>query len=330
VTRTGAGALPPMRRLPDHVTNGARTCDVGRMTTVPELCIGVVAPFSTEEAVVADPLLAAVTEVVEASNLPVRVIALDDGRDPARSAEAVAAVLSEPGCIGLVGPKNSGCALAAAPLAAAAGVPLVLPCATADELTGEGGIVFRLCCPDRATAAAAVALAIEIRVDRLAVLADDTAYGQGLAGTVRAAGASAGISLAESVAGSDAVFLAMGEVEQSILMRELRANGYRGEFISAEGGPQAPIATLAGPVSEGAWLLYPGTPVRGRSVYAAEAADAARILLAAGTGGPDAIRAGTFDGETGRIRFTTAGERDGAVVSRYRVVDGAVRRVDNP
>ena len=59
-------------------------------------------------------------------------------------------------------------------------------------------------------------------------------------------------------------------------------------------------------------------------MYAAEAADAARILLAAGGGGADAIRAGTFDGETGRISFTTAGERDGIGVSRYRVVDGAV------
>ena len=53
-------------------------------------------------------------------------------------------------------------------------------------------------------------------------------------------------------------------------------------------------------------LLYPGTPVTARSVYAAEAADAARILLTAGGGGADAIRAGTFEGETGRISFTTA------------------------
>ena len=126
---------------------------------MPDLCIGVVAPFSTEEAVVAGPLLAAVEEIVATSNPSVRVIAHDDGRDPSRAAEGVATILAEPGCIGVVGPKNSGCALAAAPLAARAGVPLLLPCATADELTSDGGVVFRLCAPDRLTAAAAIDLA---------------------------------------------------------------------------------------------------------------------------------------------------------------------------
>ena len=155
--------------------------------TEPPLCIGVVAPFSTPESVVAEPMLAAVEGVAAASPLPVRVLARDDGRDADRAAEVVAEIFGEPGCIGIVGPKNSGSALAAAPVAAAAGLPLLLPCATADELTGDGGVVFRLCAPDRMTAAAAVELAIELGVSTLAVLADDTAYGQGLARSVRTA-----------------------------------------------------------------------------------------------------------------------------------------------
>lgn len=297
------------------------------MTTRTNSCIGVVAPFSTEEAVVAGPLLAAVEEVVAASGLPVRVVAHDDGRDPARALEAVRAVLSEPGCIGLVGPKNSGSALAAVPLAAAAGVPLMLPCATADELTGEDGVVFRMCAPDRATAAAAIALTVELGVERLAVLADDTAYGRGLAAKVRLSADAVGVDVvrsADGAEGADGVFLAMGEVEQAELMRKLRAGGYRGELISAEGGPAAPIASLAGPAADGAWLLYPGTPVEGRSVYAAEAADATRILLAVGAGGPPAIRSGTFEGETGTLHFDSTGERVDVAVSQYRVVDGEV------
>lgn len=309
------------------------------MTSRAESCIGVVAPFSTEEAVVAGPLLAAVEEVVAASGLPVRVVAHDDGRDPARALEAVRAVLSEPGCVGLVGPKNSGSALVAVPLAVAAGVPLMLPCATADELTGEDGVVFRMCAPDRATAAAAIALTVELGVARLAVLADDTAYGRGLAAKVRLSAEAAGVDVVrsaegaegvegvEGVEGADGVFLAMGEVEQAELMRELRAGGYRGELFSAEGGPAAPIAALAGPASEGAWLLYPGVPVESRSVYAAEAADATRILLAVGTGGPPAIRTGTFAGETGTLHFDSTGERIDAAVTRYRVVDGEARLV---
>jgi ABC-type branched-subunit amino acid transport system substrate-binding protein len=309
----------------DVSTEGAvEVCDTGRVTD--QLCIGVVAPFSTEEAIVAGPLLAAVEGVVAEARQPVRVIARDDGRDPARAADAVAAIIAEPGCIGVVGPKNSGCAIAAAPVAATAGVPLVLPCATADGLTGDDGVVFRLCAPDRATAAAAVELAAELGVAQLAVIADDTAYGQGLAAAVGAAADAAGIAVVDAAA-ADAAFLAMGEVEQATLMAELRRGGFAGAFISAEGGPDAPIAALAGADAEGAWLLYPGVPVDGRSVYAAEAADAARILLAVGRGGAQAIRTGRFDGETGSIGFAPDGERAGAFVSRYRVVDGVARLV---
>src|SRR5262245_50866665 len=307
-------------------SNLRRVCDTDRVTD--QLCLGVVAPFSTEEAIVAGPLLAAVEGAVAASGQPVRVIARDDGRDPERAAEAVAAIIGEPGCIGIVGPKNSGCALAAAPLASTAGVPLVLPCATADGLTGADGAVFRLCAPDRATASAAIELAGELGVARLAVIADDTAYGQGLARTIAAAAVEVeGIAVVEDPADADAAFLAMGEVEQAVLMAKLRQDGFAGAFISAEGGPDAPIAGLAGAHAEGAWLLYPGVPVEGRSVYAAEAADAARVLLAAGRGGAPAIRAGRFEGETGSIRFAPDGEREGVVVSRYRVVDGVARLI---
>jgi branched-chain amino acid transport system substrate-binding protein len=294
---------------------------------MPEMCIGVVAPFSTDEAIVAGPMLAAVEQVVSASAQPVRIVASDDERDPSRAAQAVATILAEPGCIGIVGPKNSGSALAAAPLAAAAGLPLVLPCATADELTSDAGVVFRLCAPDRLTAAAAIELAVELGIHRLAVLADDTAYGHSLAGNVSTTAGASGINVADTAWEAEAAFLAMGEVEQAVMMGELRAGGFQGDFLSAEGGPDAPIATLAGSAAEGAWLLYPGVPVDGRSVYAAEAADATRILLAIGFGGPAAIRNGSFAGETGRIRFTAIGERDGAVVSRYCVTGGVARLV---
>jgi ABC-type branched-subunit amino acid transport system substrate-binding protein len=159
------------------------------------------------------------------------------------------------------------------------------------------------------------------------VSADETAYGQRLAAAGRGAAGAAGIESTDGVAGTGGAFLAMGEVEQAVAMRELRADGYRGELLSAEGGADAPIAGLAGPAAEGAWLLYPGTPVDGRSVYAAEAADAARLLLAAGEGGVAAIRRGELEGETGRIRFAADGERAGAAVSRYRVESGIARLV---
>lgn len=283
--------------------------------------IGVVAPFSTAEAVVAGPLLAAVEGVVSAAGDDVVVVARDDARDPQRAAAAVAELLADPGCIGIVGPKNSGSALAAAPLARAARRPLVLPCATADRLTGAGGTAFRLCASDRATSAAAIALVGELGIGRLTIVADDTAYGRELAAGLTAAARAAGLPTSSEI-DAPAAFLAMGEVEQAALMNELRSGGYRGTFLSAEGGPDAPLPRLAGRAAEGAWLLYPGTPVAERSVYAAEAADAARLLLAVGDGDPEALSVCTLTGETGAISFLPSGERAGTRVSRYRVCDG--------
>src|SRR4051812_46339406 len=167
-----------------------------------------VAPFSTEEAVVAAPMLAAVEEVVAAIDPTVRVLARDDAREPERAAAVVAELLATPGCLGLVGPKNSGSALVAAPLAAAAGLQLVLPCATADELTASGAPVFRLCAPDRAPAAAAVTVAAELGATRLAVLADDTAYGRGLAAAVSAAARSVRLATQTNVDATAVAFLA--------------------------------------------------------------------------------------------------------------------------
>lgn len=272
-------------------------------------------------------MLAAVEHVVATTWPAVRVVALDDGRVPDRAVAAVESLIATAGCLGVVGPKNSGSAIAAAPIAAAAGLPLVLPCATSDQLTADGGVVFRLCAADRTTAAAAVELAIDLGVATLAVRTDDTEYGRNLAAAVDAAAAKRGLRTRPDEADSDAAFLAMGEVEQAALMIDLRASGYRGHFLSAEGGPRAPLPQLAGSAAEGAWLLYPGRPVAGRGVYAAEAADAARVLLAAAEGGLAAIRANVVEGETGTIRFTSSGEREGASVSRYRVVDGAARLV---
>ena len=158
-----------------------------------QLCIGVVAPFSTEEAIVAGPLLAAVEASSPRPVEPVRVIARDDGRDPERAAEAVAAIIAEPGCIGVVGPKNSGCALAAAPLGRGReecrwSCPALPPTGSPAPTAWSFGCARRT----RATAAAAIELAGELGVARLTVVADDTAYGQGLAATIAAAAEGSG------------------------------------------------------------------------------------------------------------------------------------------
>jgi branched-chain amino acid transport system substrate-binding protein len=301
-----------------------------------------VAPLASGEAVVAVPMLRAVRRgaalEAERHGGPVEVLALDDAREPDLAAELVGRLAADPRAIGVVGPKNSGCARAAIPVARRAGLPLVLPAATADDLCRlGGGWAFRLCATDQATAAAAAALCQRLGVARLAVVADVTAYGTGLAEGVRRAAAAAGIEVTAGLDGAGAVFHAMGEVEQAEAIRAARAARFEGLLLGAEGGPGAALATLAGPAAEGAWQLYAGAPAAdAATVYAAEAEDAARLLVAAaaaaGSGAPGppprhAVRAALasirLDGASGPIAFTAAGERHHATVSLWRIHAGA-------
>ena len=81
----------------------------------------------------------------------------------------------------------------------------------------------------------------------------------------------------------------------------------------APSSPQRAVPTHRSPPSPGRTPRVRGCSTRrsvdGRSVYAPEAADAARILCLTGHGGASAIHAGRFDGETGSIRFAPDGER---------------------
>ena len=330
--------------------------------------IGFVAPLSSGEAVVAVPMLEAVRRGAASAagaarrcGASVEVLALDDRRDPERAAELVGRLAPDPSVIGVVGPKNSGCARAAIPVARAAGLPLLLPAATADDLCRLGaGWVFRLCATDAATADAAAALCLRLGVARLAVIADATPYGAGLAAGVGRAALALGIEVRERLDGCAAVFHAMGEVEQAEAIRAARAAGFEGALLGAEGGPGAELPTLSGPAAEGAFELYAGAPAAGATtVYAAEAEDAARLLVEAAAaaaathaparpggapppppaggdgraagptrGAPDrgrlraALAAAEAEGASGRVAFTRAGERRDAAVSLWRVRSG--------
>jgi len=300
-----------------------------------ELTIAVIGPLGSAERIVAQPMLTAVRAAVHGAGPVfggrVAVRELDDRRDPELAVRLVERCIEDPDVIGVVGPKNSGSALAAQELACGSGLPLLLPAATADTLAGHG-TTLRMCAPDAATAAAAARLVAGLRVQRLWVEADVTAYGQRLASAVRTEAARIALPLATSVEAADAAFLAMGEVEQSARIVALRAQGYEGELIGAEGGPGAPLAELAGQAGDGCWQLYPGTHAAGhRHVYTAEAAAAATALLRAFDAIGDRTEIATWlrrrdreaiTSELGPLWFDADGQRTGASVSLWRMEAG--------
>lgn len=300
-----------------------------------DLTIAVIGPLGGPEAVVAQPMLTAVRAAVQAAGPAfggrVAVREFDDQRDPALAERLVQRCIGDPDVIGVVGPKNSGCALAVQEVACAAGLPLLLPAATAEHLSGPG-TSLRLCASDTATATAAARLATGLGVRSLWVEGDATAYGQRLASAVRAAVHRTRMPLAITPDGADAAFLAMGEVEQAERMLTLRSNGYIGQLIGAEGGPGAPIAALAGEAAEGGWQLYPGTHAPGhRHVYTAEAAAAATALLRAYDATGDRTEIATWlrrrdreviGSELGPLWFDADGDRVGTSVGLWRIEGG--------
>ncbi len=309
------------------------------VTVNADCAVAFVGPLTGAEAVVAGPMLAAARRGAEAAaaeaGLRVELRAVDDGRDPARAAEILAALLADPQVIGVVGPKNSGSVRAAVSAIGQSSLCLVLPAATATDLGSRlPGRIFRMCATDDQTASAVASLCATLSLRSLLVRSDDTAYGRGLAAAVRAAVGSRCV-MSDDETAADGVFHAMGEVEQAVAVSMLRRRGFRGALIGAEGGPQATLPALAGGAAEGAYQLYAGAPVTGAScVYAPEAADAARVLVHAAAragdrdGMPAALAVTSLLGESGEVRFGADGERSGADVSIWRVVDGESRPVE--
>ncbi len=300
-----------------------------------DLTIAVIGPFGSEERASAGPMLAAVQGAVHAAGPAfggrVGVRALDDRRDPELARSLCARLVEDPDVLGVIGPKNSGSAVAVQGMARDGGLPLLLPAATADILTGPG-TTLRMCAPDRDTARTATALLLGLDTDRLRIERDGTAYGHRLAAAVHAAADAAGLSVVPPDAPADATFLAMGEVEQAQRIVALREAGFTGSLVGAEGGPGGAIAQLAGAAAEGAWQLYPGTHAAGHHhVYTAESAAAATALLRAYDTIGDRTEIATWlrrrdreviGSDLGPLWFDCDGERIGANVSVWRVEGG--------
>ncbi|HEX8602493.1 MAG TPA: branched-chain amino acid ABC transporter substrate-binding protein [Pseudoduganella sp.] len=117
----------------------------------------------------------------------------DDGSDP-KSGTAVAQKLVDARVAGVVGHLNSGTTVPASKIYAAAGIPQISPAATTPVYTHQGfRTAFRVVANDNLIGRTLAAYAVNtLKAQRIAVIDDRTAFGQGLADEfskgVRAAG----------------------------------------------------------------------------------------------------------------------------------------------
>lgn len=107
--------------------------------------IGVTGPLSGDR-VAHSPLVYHADSTL--GRLGIRRLLSDDRAEPARAME-VARDFAEKKVTAVIGHFNSACASAAAPIYAAAGIPLLLPASTQTDLTSGNGVnPFRLCSTD--------------------------------------------------------------------------------------------------------------------------------------------------------------------------------------
>lgn len=79
---------------------------------------------------------------------PVRLVVADDRGDPAEGVAAVTMLIRQRKVVGVLGPAMSDVALACAPVAQRAGIPLIASASTNMKVTQAGDFIFRACFVD--------------------------------------------------------------------------------------------------------------------------------------------------------------------------------------
>ncbi len=215
---------------------------------------------------------------------PVRfeLMAEDDQADP-RTGTIVAQRLVDAGIRGMAGHFNSGVSIPASRIYSDAGIPQI-SVSTAVRYTRQGyKSVFRVMADDDQQGAALGRYATgPLKLKRLAVIDDRTAYGQGLADAFAAAVKAAGgqvvrreyttdkefdfraILVTIRSAAPEAVFFAGYDAQAGPLARQMRELGIRAPLLGGETMNTAKFIELAGPAAEGHVASTPGAALSRR------------------------------------------------------------------
>jgi branched-chain amino acid transport system substrate-binding protein len=232
----------------------------------------------------------AVEEINAAGGLLGRNVELvehDDGANPATAQKIVEAVGSDSGISALIGPCNTGLALAVLDKVQKLGLPLLVPVATGTAVTagrGAGSFVFRVSARDDLQAAFVVGHALKMGAKRFAIFADATPYGAQGAADVRKALTQAGLQ---------PVFEARFPIGVKSLRAEMEKARQAGAdvIISWALGPESAVvarsrAEIGWPVRQfGSWVL-----------------SFANFIQGAGAAGEGALMAQTFVEQAGDAR----------------------------
>ncbi|ALL71779.1 amino acid/amide ABC transporter substrate-binding protein, HAAT family (plasmid) [Paraburkholderia caribensis MBA4] len=205
---------------------------------------------------------------------------VDDQGDP-RVGVQVAQKLVDDGVVAVVGYYNSGVALPSSPIFAKAGIPLIDPAATNPAITRQGlKNVFRIIATDAQNSGNAGKYAVTVtKAQRIAVMDDRTAFGQGAADEFKKAVTAAGGQIVASeytqekavefnaqltnikAANADLLYFAGLDNQAALLTKRMRQLGMRAQFVGSGGIADSIFISVAGSAAEGAMAWEYGRPV---------------------------------------------------------------------
>ncbi|MFO1450415.1 MAG: ABC transporter substrate-binding protein [Opitutaceae bacterium] len=204
---------------------------------------------------------------------PVELVVEDNRSAPGESATAAKRLISRDRVIALIGECSSSRTLEAAPVAQAAGVPLITPASTSPKVTQVGDSIFRVCFIDPFQGDVIAAFARRsLQKKRAALLVDSTSpYSVGLAeyfartftqlggevvGTQTYAGAETDFRAqltALRAAQPDALFLPGYYVAAGLVAQQASQLGLKATLLGGDGFEAPQLLEIGGAALEGAY-----------------------------------------------------------------------------
>ncbi|MEK7389295.1 MAG: branched-chain amino acid ABC transporter substrate-binding protein, partial [Elusimicrobiota bacterium] len=227
-------------------------------------------------------------EAAEGSTPTVEVVVMDDKGDPAAAADVARRAVEDGSIFAVIGPMTSGCAIEASRVFALAPLAMITPSATAPILTLQqerpdwtgDRVVFRLPPSDLMQGDVAAEYAVKrLSLRRFVLVSDGTPYGEGLCNAFhhalkRKGGKTLDLltikpGLKDYGPAVDAVMTARPEglffggltLEAGRLIRQARAAGFEGTFMSGDGAKNPEFFEIAGAAGDGAYLTVVGVPI---------------------------------------------------------------------
>ena len=298
------------------------------------------------------------------ANCKVAYKKIDSQSDPKQAPNLAKTVISNKKVIGVQGPLFSGESAVADPLFDAAGMPIISASATNPDLSTKGWKVFHRVLGNDATQGPEVSTLLKevAKVDKAYVVEDDSPYGKGLSaqfqkdmgnGIVGKDAVKTGDTDFSGVVNSiidkkpPAVFYSGYYPEAGPFVKQLKAAGFKGVVVTADGVKDPEFIKLAGKdAAEGTLITCPCVPGVNIAAfndayqkkfnvapgtYSAEAYDAMNIFLQGIESGIDNradmlnwVNSYDKDGITKHLKFTETGEPTEIPVWGYKVSGGEI------